>query len=331
MERLLHISTTPKYMKWFEDDWRKIEAFNEKHQMDGIELGLTMDYDISKIPEGIVKGVHLSFYPMWLDFWRGDIAKVEEILGGHEALLDYYKGETKQVIIDSYKTQYERAKALKAKYMVLHVSHICIEDSFTWQFDYTDEEVIDATIELVNEVFPEDEDGPMLLFENLWWPGLTYLDKGLTARLLEKVKYRQKGLLLDVSHLTLTNLKIGTEKACYTYIKEVIQNLGELKQFIYGVHLNKTLPKHYMQQDRSYLVERYREAKTPQLKMRVLKQHIQKLDPHQPFDHEVAKQIIEYINPQFCVYETNPNDIYEMAYFIKKQNLALGYFCSKVQ
>lgn len=324
MERLFNISTTPKYIDWFQDDWSKVEAFKEKHHMDGIELGLTIDYDISSIPEGLVKGVHLSFYPMWLDFWRGDTAKVEKILGGHQGMLDYYGGETKQTIIDSYKKQYERAKALKAKYMVLHVCHICIEDSFTWQFDYTDEEVIDATIELVNEVFPADEEGPMLLFENLWWPGLTYLDKELTAKLLEKVAYRQKGLLMDISHLTLTNPKIGTEKACYEYIKEVVQNLGELKQFIYGVHLNKTLPKHYMQQDRSYLVDRYREAKTPQLKMRVLKQHIQKLDPHQPFDHEIAKQIVDCIDPEFCVYETNPNDIYEMAYFIKKQNLALG-------
>ena len=138
-------------------------------------------------------------------------------------------------------------------------------------------------------------------------------------------------LLDDSNNGFIINSMHSSREGCYTYIKEVIQNLGELKQFIYGVHLNKTLPKHYMQQDRSYLVERYREAKTPQLKMRVLKQHIQKLDPHQPFDHEIAKQIVEYINPKFCVYETNPDDIYEMAYFIKKQNLALGYICNKVQ
>lgn len=324
MERLFHISTTPKYIEWFNDDWDKIKAFSEKHHMEGIELGLTIDYDINKIPEGVVKGVHLSFYPMWLDFWRGDTAKVEGLLGGHQAMLDYYGGASKEVMIECYKAQYARAKALGAKYMVFHVSHICMEDSFTWQFDYTDDEIVDATIELINAVFPADEEGPMLLFENLWWPGLTYLDKQVTKKLLDGVKYGQKGLLMDISHLILTNLKIGNEKACYTYVKEVVQNLGELKEFIYGVHLNKTLPKHYMRQDRSYLVERYREAKTPQLKMRVLKQHIQKLDPHQPFDHEIAKQIVEYINPKFCVYETNPVDIYEMAYFIKRQNLALG-------
>lgn len=324
MERLFHISTINKYLEWFEDDWSKIKAFSDKHHMDGVELGLTPDYDISGIPEGIVKGVHLSFYPMWLDFWKGDIEKVEKILGSKQAIIDYYGGEDKQLMIDSYKTQYERAKAVGAKYMVFHVSHVCIEDSFTCKFDYTDEEVVDATLELINEVFPSDEEGPLLLFENLWWPGLTYLDNRVTEKLIKGVNYAQKGLLVDISHLTLTNTQIGTEQACYNYIKQVVDNLGELKNYIYGMHLNKTLPKHYMNQDRSYLLDRYKEAKTPMLKNRVLKQHIQKLDPHRPFDHEIASKIVELINPKFCVYETNPSDIYEMAYFVKKQNKALG-------
>ncbi len=324
MERLFHISTINKYLEWFEDDWDKIKAFSERHQMDGVELGLTLDYDISRIPEGIVKGVHLSFYPMWLDFWQGNLEKVEQILGSKEAVRAYYGGEDKQVMIDTYKKQYERAKTLGAKYMVFHVSHVCIEDSFTWKFDYTDEEIIDAAIELLNEVFPADEEGPLLLFENLWWPGLNYLDKEVTHKLIKGVKYAQKGLLIDISHLTLTNLQIGTEKSCYAYIKEVVKNLGELKDYIYGMHLNKTLPKYYMSQDRSYLLERYRETQAPMLKNRILKQHIQKLDPHRPFDHEIAKKIVECIGPKFCVYETNPADIYEMAYFLKQQNKALG-------
>lgn len=324
MERLFHISTINKYLEWFEDDWDKIRAFSQKHQMQGVELGLTLDYDISRIPKGIVKGVHLSFYPMWLDFWKGNLEKVERILGSREAIRSYYGGEDKQVIIENYKKQYERAKDLGVDYMVFHVSHVCIEDSFTWQFDYTDEEVIDATLELLNEVFPQGEDGPLLLFENLWWPGLTYLDKDVTQKLIDGVKYSNKGLLLDVSHLTLTNLSIRTEKDCYMYIKEVINRLGSLKDVIYGMHLNKTLPKYYMNQNRSYLLERYRQAESSGLKNRILKQHIQKLDPHQPFDHEIAKQIVEYIKPKFCVYETNPEDIYEMAYFLKQQNKALG-------
>ena len=79
-------------MSWFENDWSKIEAFKEKHHMDGIELGLTVDYDISAIPSGLVKGVHLSFYPMWLEFWQGKLEVLEKELGSREAIEQYYGG-----------------------------------------------------------------------------------------------------------------------------------------------------------------------------------------------------------------------------------------------
>lgn len=324
MEKLFHISTIRKYLEWFEDDWSKIKEFADKHQMDGVELGLTADYDISNIPPGIVKGVHLSFYPMWLEFWRGDLEKVKEILGSKDEILAYYQGLDKSVIIDSYKRQYQRAKTVGAKYMVFHVCHIRPEDSFTWEFSYTDKEVMEATAELVNEVFPADEEGPMLLFENLWWPGLTYLDKDLCKVFIESINYKNKGYLMDISHLTLTTNHIDTEAKCYEYVKKVVDNLGEVKEYIKGVHLNKTLPKRYISQDHSYRLQKYQEGNNKAFKHKVLKEHINKLDPHKPFDHPIALEIINYINPEYCVYETNPESRYELAFFIKNQNKALG-------
>lgn len=63
MKRLFHLSTTPRQLDMFEEDWEEIQRFVEKQQMDGIELGLTMTYPIEKIPKEIVKGVHLTFLP----------------------------------------------------------------------------------------------------------------------------------------------------------------------------------------------------------------------------------------------------------------------------
>ncbi|PHV72051.1 xylose isomerase [Sporanaerobium hydrogeniformans] len=323
MKRLFHLSTTPKQLEWFEEDWEQIQHFIEKQLIDGIELGLTSTYPIDRIPQGLVEGVHLSFYPMWLDFWRGDTEKVTSILGSRDALLAYYGGEKKEVMVTSYKAQYERAKALGAKYMVFHVSHVLIEDTFTFKYDYTDEEVMEAAVELINTVF-EDEQGPTLLFENLWWPGLNYMDPKLTASFLDKITYRNKGFLLDVSHLILTNPQIKTEEQAYIYIKKVVEALGTTKDSIKGVHLNKTLPKYYMQRDHSYMLKKYQEAKQGYARDTILKNHIRQLDGHQPFDHPIAKKIIELIQPEFCVYETAPNSRHELAYFIKKQNKALG-------
>lgn len=323
MKKLFHLSTTSKQLDLFDKDWEQIEGFIEKNQMDGIEIGLTSDYPLEHIPKHIVEGVHLSFYPMWLDFWRQDQVKLKQLFENDEAIKAYYGGLSPEVLVESYKKQYERAKALGAKYMVFHVSHVLPEDSFTWQFDYTDEEIMQATLELVNEVFKADEKGPMLLFENLWWPGLTYLKPDLTKWFIEKVEYKNKGYLVDISHLILTNPNIGNEKQAYEYIKEVMTGLGETKSFIKGVHLNKALPKFYMGRDHRYLLEQYQKAKDKKQQLMILKKHIKALDGHIPFDHPVAADILKLIEPEYCVYETAPSSRYELAYFIKCQNEAL--------
>ena len=324
MEKLFHLSTTARQLRLFDEDWEEIQSFVSKNKMDGIEIGLTIDYDLNLIPKEIVKGVHLSFYPMWLDFWRGNQEKLSQLFGSKEEIYAYYKGESQEDMIASYRKQYERAKKLEAKYMVFHVSHVLPEDSFTYNFDYTDKEVMEATIELVNKAFPKDEEGPLLLFENLWWPGLNYKDPTLTKWFIEQIEYPNKGYLVDVSHLILNNNQIGTEKEAYAYIKQIIEALGETRQWIKGVHLNKALPKRYMSRDHSYLLKKYQETKDSKQKLTILKRHINALDGHVPFDHPIAKKIIKLINPQYCVYETAPESRYELAYFIKKQNEVLS-------
>lgn len=324
MKKLFHLSTTPKQLRLFENEWEEIKAFVSKNKMDGIELGLTMDYDLSLIPKEIITGVHLSFYPMWLDFWRQNQERLHEVFESEEAMYAYYKGRKPEDLVASYRKQYERAKSLEAKYMVFHVSHILPEDSFTYTFDYTDEEIMKATIELVNQAFPKEEDGPLLLFENLWWPGLNYKDPKLTKWFIEQIEYPNKGYLVDVSHLILTNNQIGTEKEAYYYIKQTIEALGETRKWIKGVHLNKALPKRYMSRDHSHLLKKYQDTKDSKQKLAILKKHINALDGHVPFDHPMAKKIIEILNPLYCVYETAPTSRYELAYFIKKQNEALS-------
>ena len=324
MKRLFHLSTVKKQLDWFQQDWSNIEEFVAHNDIEGIELGLTLDYDLTQIPKHLITGVHLSFYPMWIDFWNEDHQRLQKVFQNEDEIKQYYGGLTPDVLVENYKKQYERAKALEAEYMVFHVSHILPEDSFTWQFDYTDEAIFKATLELINKVFPANEDGPMLLFENLWWPGLTYLNPELTKAFIEGVNYKNKGYLVDVSHIILTNDKIGREEQAYKYIEKVIKDLGDTAKWIKGMHLNKTLPKFYMQRDHSYLLKRYQDEKDPTGKRMILKQHINKLDIHQPFDHEIAKKIVKLINPIYCVYETAPQSRYELAYFIKQQNKALG-------
>lgn len=323
MKKLCHISTTKKFLNWFDNDWSKIEKFLEQHQLDGIELGLMNGYSLRKIPKDIVKGVHLSFYPMWIDFYKGDMAKVAKMIGDDDAITQYYGGLSKTAIVDSYKMQFERAKKLEPDYMVFHVCNATPIESFSYNFDYTNVEVIEYAAELINEVFTYAAGDPKLLFENLWWPGLTFLDKSEAELLLNKTVYSKKGFVLDISHLILTNKNISTERYAYEYIREVMANLKELKNDIQVVHLNKTLPKYYFDQDWKYKLEKYLNQTDRQHKLGLLREHIKKMDPHLPFDDPYAKKIVKLIEPKFCVYETSPNSINQLNYYVKSQNEVL--------
>lgn len=326
MQKLFHLSTIPTHLDWFNHDWQLINQFVYTNGMDGIELGLTQDYDISKIPKDIVKGVHLSFYPMWLDFWNGETHEVIDELGSYEAMINYYGGEDRQALIDGYHRAYQRAKTVGAEYMVFHVSHVKTKDTFTFTYDYTDEMVMRACIELVNAAFPKETDGPLLLFENLWWPGLNYLDAELTKFFIDQIEYPNKGYLVDISHLILTSREVQTEKQAYQYIKKVLKNLGETGEWIKGVHLNKTLPKHYYERDHLYTLQKYQSAENASHRNKLLRKHLQSLDPHKPFDHPIAAELLALINPKYCVYETAPQSRHELAFFIKKQHEALGIY-----
>lgn len=324
MRYLFHLSTVPKYLDWFNNDWGEIQEFAKKHQMDGVEIMIHDNYDIKKVPTDFAYGMHLRFWPMWLDFWNRHTKAVEETVGGKEEVEELYGGTDPQCLVDQYKEQYELAKALGVKYMVFHVSHVITEDTFKWEYDYTDKEILEATIELVNQAFPKDEEGPLLLFENLWWPGLTYCNPELTKWFIEQINYKNKGYLLDTSHLILTNPEIWNENQAVDYMRKIVRDLGETSSYIKGMHINKTLPKNYMRQNHLYKLENYQNATTPWQKTGVLKKHIGSLDVHKPFDHPAIVKLIEDINPEFCVFEVTPHARHELAYYLNQQNKALG-------
>ncbi len=322
MKRICHFSTTTKYLTWFNNDWDKVQQFLDRHKLDGIELGLTLDYDIDTIPKSMVKGVHLSFFPMWLEFWSGDKQAVSNFIGDEQAVRNYYGDINRDVIVQTYRQQYERAKLLEAEYVVFHVCHIRPEDSFSWQFSYSNLDVIRAAIEIINEAF--DHSGPKILFENLWWPGLTFLDKSEAQLLLDSVAHPNRGFVMDISHAILTNPKIANEQMAFNHIRQLVASLGDLVHHIDAIHLNKTLPFHYMRQNQSFKLDRFNCESDSVKQKKLLMDHVNKLDPHEPFNHPLAKDIVDLINPKFCVYETNPQTINELNYFMKQQNIALG-------
>jgi len=185
----MNLSTYQYDIERFNYDYKKLEEFLEKNNMDGIELLKPLMWQEETISKNVIKGIHLSYYPSWIDFWRGNQKELLRQFGDIDSIKKYYGDIKKDIIVENYRKEIEIADRLGAEYVVFHVSHAQLEHAYSYNFTYSDSEIIEATVELINEVFKGLNTNIKLLFENLWWPGLTMLDKNIALTLLEKVNY----------------------------------------------------------------------------------------------------------------------------------------------
>ncbi len=106
----------------------------------------------SIIPAELIKGFHMSFWLSWLEFWKGDIEELNKQFKGNWAYKDYYGSDSPIALVEHYRKEIHTALKIGVKYVVFHVSHSRLQDSYTYHFTYTDREVAEAFIELLNEV-----------------------------------------------------------------------------------------------------------------------------------------------------------------------------------
>ncbi|MFR8620268.1 MAG: TIM barrel protein, partial [Romboutsia timonensis] len=179
----------------------------------------------------------------------------------------------------------------------------------------------DATIEIVNEIFKGLDNNITILFENLWWPGLKMTDPELVRYFIENIEYKNKGIMLDTGHLLNTNLDINNEEEGIEYLIETISNLGDMKDYIKGIHLSKSLSGKYVKEQ----IEKYKNKDIGYSEVNnEIIYHILNIDEHKPFTNNKINNLIEMINPKFLVYEFITTSLEELSDFIKTQNKVLG-------
>ncbi|MEL7564897.1 MAG: TIM barrel protein [Dehalobacterium sp.] len=322
---LTNIASSSRYLKWFNGDWNQIADFVKRNRLHGIELIIHHDQpDLTLIPPDLVQGLHLTYWPVCLDFLRQDKSALLKQFNNQENIHMYYEGNTPQCMVEHYRKELRIAEELKVKYVVFHVSHVELAHIYNWNFTYHDREVLDAFAELINEVF-QDEDGEItLLCENLWWPGLNFLNPDATNRFIEKIKYQNKGFMLDIGHLMITNPRLKNSHEAVNYILDTIKNLGEVKNWIKGIHLNKALCGAYLQQDHSAKVEKLNQIENIWDRLLEARDHILNIDKHVPFDHPCIREVIDLILPQYVVFEVESKNLPQFEQFITLQNQALG-------
>ncbi len=322
MLRLMNFSVHSSDLEKFEGDYNKIKQFLRKNGLHGLELIQHSSWDAGDIPASMIVGLHMRFWPIWLDFWKEDKAELLRQFGDEDSYRHYYGGSTRSALIEHYRNELKTAIDMGAEYVVFHVSHVQLEHCYNYRFTYKDREVVEAFIEMLNEILEGMDAKFDLLLENLWWPGLTLTDKKIAARLMEGINYPNKGFMLDTGHLMNTNRELKTEEEAVEYMLKVLEKLDELSVYIEGIHLNSSLSGEYVKNEilrggeydpEEAFFNRYLKAFG----------HISKIDRHMPFTHPSVKKIIEFIKPQYLVYELLTDSLEELDEYVEVQNKAL--------
>lgn len=298
-----------------------VEEYVRSCGCDGIEVIYCGSEDFCSQNKDIIKGYHLMFYADWLDFWNNDTAELNRKFGSEEVWNGFYGGGVRDVLIRRLQEDLDRAGSLGAEYVVFHVSDVSDEEMFTYRWEHTDEEVIDAAARFINLLLDRKNYRFEFLMENLHWPGFTFTRPEMTERLLSMVNYRKKGIMLDTGHLMCTNLDLRDQDEGFRYIHRMLDEHGPLCRYIRGVHLHQSVTGGYVKRSMEnppVLADEYYK------KFEQSYNHICRIDTHQAADCAGVRGLISRIAPEYLVHEIRAGSLREKRDQIRLQQNSLA-------
>lgn len=296
MKKLLNISDFPSD----DENLKMMEKYQKKYNFDGFEIiKFDLEKDSSKLKDKIV-GYHMRFFPIWMDIYLEKYNMIKEKFPDKMDRFYWCGGDSKEEVIAYYKKDLQRAKELGAEYVVFHACYVDDDGSLTYQFPYTDEEILESVASLMNDLFRDEDFQFTLLLENLWWAGLKLNSKREMELLLEKIKYKNTGFILDTSHMLNTNLTLKNLDEGIDYIIENIDKMEELKKHIYGVHLSWSLSGEYV----SKMIEKHRKSQEERERAKKkIYEYVGQIDYHYPFEDNRIMKVLNKLSLKWLVYE----------------------------
>ena len=263
---------------------KDMQYFSKKYGFDGFELIKFFDEDNSPLKK-YIKGYHMRFFPSWMELYLEDFNLLYAELKDKKYFKSLCGGHSKK-------------------------------EAMTYEFKYSDKEVLDAVISIINEIFEDGEYDFKLLFENLWWSGLRLTNKEEIEYLLNGVKYKNVGFILDTGHMINNNRDIKNSKEGIEYIKKNIDNIGEYKNLIYGMHLNYSLSGEYVKKS---IKENKEKNLSIEEIMENVYQHVGAIDYHDPFEDKEIIKVINSLPIKYLVFELIGNTREELEDKIQRQ------------
>lgn len=290
---------------------------------DGLEVVWGGEELPCTVPQALHVGYHLTFYPDWLDFWRGDRAALTEKFGSEEVWRSFYGGpEGRETLLRLYREDLDRAVTWGARYVVFHVSDVSVEEGFTYHWRHTHEEVIDAAAEVINLLLGDRAWPFDFLVENQWWPGFTFTVPALTRRLLDGIQYENKGIMLDTGHLMNANLELRTQEEGADWVSRMLEEHGGLGSMVRGIHLHQSLSGAYVKAHTGSLPDPWPVDYAEQFCQSY--QHILSIDTHRPWTTPAVRALVERIAPEWLVHELSAANRAERDKRLEIQSRALG-------
>lgn len=310
-------------------DSEDIRKSYESRGLNGLEVIRAGEPDEGKILPDMVNGVHLYFHIFWMDWWKGNYERLDQEFDSREQWLEYFGGMSRESYLNSLRDDLAYAEQVGAKYVVFHVSEVTLRESYIYKYRYTDKEVIDASLEVINTLLDEKEYPFDFLVENLWWSGLTLKNVRLTRRLIEGMHTQKKGIMLDTGHYMNTTTQLKTPEDAVAYLNKVIDKYekAQMLHWFKGMHLQLSLGGDYVRKQRKEWREHPIDFdKIPFYELfRLAYDHACHIDLHQPFIGEGVREFVERVAPKYVTLEYQQNSREEYEQFVEAQSKILKW------
>jgi len=318
MKMIMNITTCAEDLLRYRSN-ADLKAFYRSFGLDGVEVLEAGQDQWGILTAEDTLGVHLRYFAAWMDLWTGDEERLLREFGSREAWRETYGGDTREALRHAYRENIRFANTLHPDYLVFHVSECTMEESMRRCYHYSDEAVIDAVIELVNSVCDAIEGEPWLLFENLWYAGLTMLRPEMAERLLSGMRYPKCGIMLDLGHLMHTNTALRSADEAVDYFHRVLDNFGDLSP-IKGVHLHQSLSGAYAEE----LMKTWQpKSGSYSQQMWDIMGHIFTIDTHRPFASPRIREVLRRLPLEYLVLEEISADRAEHEALLTEQTAVL--------
>ena len=208
-KHLFNFCVCHDYVEQLEQTGKNLPEYVNSLGLDGIEhLVYTKEPPSPTFRESST-GAHLAYWPYWLGFWKNNKARLKREFKSAKARNDCYLGAmNKDEWLSVIQQNLIAAEAVKPEYMVWHVSEADVQETYTFDFQYSDRD------DMVKFFF-------------------------------ERIQRKNVGIMLDTGHLMNTNPELRDEEEAADYVCRTVDNLGELAELIRGVHLSCSLSGGY--------------------------------------------------------------------------------------